>query len=561
VEKSLLFTLLIMIVIFSMISCQKYGKNETGFRQFIAEYEAKVEPLAKDYNQADWDAYITGKKEYFDKSTALSLKIDEIYQNSEDFKYIQSLKDKDVIKTPELVRQLDILYSAFLSKQINPALNKEIKELAAKVENTFANFRTEIEGRVTSDNEVVAILKEEKDSAKRENVWRSQKKLGKLVADDIVKLVHLRNEAARELGFKTYFEMAMTMSEFDADEIVAVFEELDQMTAEPFKRVVAEIEQVFSKRYGIKKKDIRPWHYEDLFCQYAPAIYEVNLDDFYKPVDIPALSAKYYDSFGMPVEDILERSDLYEKEGKSQHAFSFWIDRGDDIRILCNIVPNERWMSTMLHELGHAVYDKYIDRELPFLLRSPAHSFTTEGIAMLMDRNATNINWMNRSLDISKKNQKKVAEITQKSSVLSKLIFARWSMVVLNFEKNLYLNPDQDLNTLWWDLVEKYQYVKRPDSPEGSEWATKIHIATYPVYYQNYQMGELFASQVLAYMADYFYKGKDYNQATFWDNKEAGDYLKSKIFTPGKKYPWNNMIEQATGEKLTAKHFAKLYVN
>ena len=63
-------------------------------------------------------------------------------------------------------------------------------------------------------------------------------------------------------------------------------------------------------------------------------------------------------------------------------------------------------------------------------------------------------------------------------------------MVVFNFEKNLYENPDQDLNKLWWDLVEKYQFVKRPEGITlGPEWATKIHIATYPVYYQNYQLG------------------------------------------------------------------------
>ena len=46
----------------------------------------------------------------------------------------------------------------------------------------------------------------------------------------------------------------------------------------------------------------------------------------------------------MAVDDILARSDLYEKEGKNQHAYSFNIDRKQDIRILCNIVPNMRWM-------------------------------------------------------------------------------------------------------------------------------------------------------------------------------------------------------------------------
>ena len=45
-----------------------------------------------------------------------------------------------------------------------------------------------------------------------------------------------------------------------------------------------------------------------------------------------------------------------------------------------------RWLGTMVHELGHAVYDLAIDPELPWLLREPAHTFTTEAIAMLHGR-------------------------------------------------------------------------------------------------------------------------------------------------------------------------------
>ena len=43
------------------------------------------------------------------------------------------------------------------------------------------------------------------------------------------------------------------------------------------------------------------------------------------------------------------------------------------------------------------------------------------------------------------------------------LVFSRWCQVMFRFEKALYDNPDQDLNTLWWDLVERYQMVHRPE--------------------------------------------------------------------------------------------------
>ena len=58
-------------------------------------------------------------------------------------------------------------------------------------------------------------------------------------------------------------------------------------------------------------------------------------------------------------------SDLYARDGKSQHAFCIDIDREGDVRVLCNVEPNERWMETMLHEFGHAVYDRERDRDAP----------------------------------------------------------------------------------------------------------------------------------------------------------------------------------------------------
>ena len=42
--------------------------------------------------------------------------------------------------------------------------------------------------------------------------------------------------------------------------------------------------------------------------------------------------------------------------------------------------------------------------------------------------------------------------------------------------------------------------------------------------------------------------------------KAVGDYLKEKVFKPGARYYWNDMIERSTGEKLTAKYYAKQFV-
>ena len=57
------------------------------------------------------------------------------------------------------------------------------------------------------------------------------------------------------------------------------------------------------------------------------------------------------------------------------------------MRVLANIVPNEYWMGTMLHELGHAVYQQRTSRRrCRTCSGAEAHILTTEGVAMQFER-------------------------------------------------------------------------------------------------------------------------------------------------------------------------------
>ena len=173
------------------------------------------------------------------------------------------------------------------------------------------------------------------------------------------------------------------------------------------------------------------------------------------------------------------------------------------MRVLCNVEPSERWMDTMLHEFGHAIYDRECDRALPWLVRGAAHALTTEGIAMLIGRLPRDPAWLAR-----RRRRRRRRRSTRSRRALADarraalLVFARWVLVMTNFERELYADPDADLDTLWWDLVERYQLVRRPDDRHAPDWAAKIHLAAAPVYYQNYLYGELFASQLDATLAD-----------------------------------------------------------
>src|SRR5262249_27449178 len=152
------------------------------------------------------------------------------------------------------------------------------------------------------------------------------------------------------------------------------------------------------------------------------------------------------------------------------------IDREGDVRVLANIVPNEYWAGTMLHELGHSVYSsKNIPRPLLYTLRLESHILTTEGIAMMFERFSKSRPWLER-MGVAVANPQAFDDTAAKMQRNQLLIFSRWCQVMLRFEKAMYENPQQDLSKLWWDLVEKYQLVRRPPGRHEPDYASKIHI-------------------------------------------------------------------------------------
>jgi peptidyl-dipeptidase A len=391
-------------------------------------------------------------------------------------------------------------------------------------------------------------------------VWEASKGVGPVVEADLKELVALRNEVARRLEFKNYHVMQLYINEQRQEEVIKLFDELDQLTRGPFEASKAQIDEKLAADYQIPVVELRPWHYHDPFFQEVPAVYGTNLDTVFEKLPqggILQLCEKFYAAIDLPIDDVIARSDLYERRGKSPHAFCTDINREGDVRVLANIVPNEYWMSTMLHELGHAVYSsKNIPKSMPYVLRTDAHILATEGVAMMFERFAKSGDWL-VAMGVEVPDVKAYNEAGARMRRDQLLIFSRWCQVMLRFEKGLYEDPSQDLNKLWWDLVEKYQGLKRPEERDAPDYASKIHIVSAPAYYHNYMLGQLFACQVHRTIAREVLQEDDWASAFYVENPAVGRFMKERVFAPGRSLSWNELTRHATGELLSAQAFAE----
>lgn len=525
----------------------------------IKEHVAKVRPLEIAGGVAWWNANVSGKDEDFKAKEEAQNKIDEALSDKKMFERVKALKDaadRGGIKEPAVARQIQLLHLQYLEKQVQPDLLKKITAKANAVEQGFNVYRAKVDGAELPDSKVRSTLKASTDSGLRQKVWEASKGVGAAVAADLAELVGYRNEAAKQLGFKNFHELQLTLNEQDGAELIKLFDDLDALTKGPFTKAKADIDARLAAKLKVGVADLMPWHYHDPFFQEAPAVYEASIDAPYAKADLLGLCRAFYSGIGLPVDDVIARSDLFEKKGKSPHAFCTDIDREGDVRVLANIVPNEYWMGTMLHELGHSVYSsKNIPQTVPYLLRGEAHILTTEGVAMQFERFSKSRAWLEK-MGVAVEGPEAFDAAARAIQRNQLLIFSRWCQVMLRFEKAMYENSAQDLNTLWWELVEQYQQVKKPKGRNAPDYAAKIHVCSAPVYYHNYMMGQLFASQVHHALSKEVFN-TDPKATIYVGEKQVGAFMKKKVFEPGRTKNWKDLARFATGEELNPKAFAK----
>jgi peptidyl-dipeptidase A len=111
-----------------------------------------------------------------------------------------------------------------------------------------------------------------------------------------------------------------------------------------------------------------------------------------------------------------------------------------------------------------------------------------------------------------------------------------------NFERALYSDPEQDLDEVWWNLVERFQLLRRPPDRKEPDWAAKYHVALAPVYYQNYELGYLINVQ--------FQQSLQREVGDLIGNKQAGSWLVERVFHTGDSLDWASHVEAVTGEAL-----------
>lgn len=574
--------LILLASIIAIASCNNADKKsadnshvQAEAQKYLDVYNAEYQRLSIVANETSWKSNIyivdgdTATKNATNRASEAVATFTGSNANIDSAKKYLAIKEQ--LTDLQLKQFQFILYNAANNPE---SLKDMVKErIAAETEQNdkLFGYNFMIDGKKVSTNAIDDILNKETNVGKREKAWESSKQVGLVLKDGLVNLQKLRNNTVKPLGYPDYFTYQVSDYGMTTEEMMKMNNQMIKDIWPLYRELHTWARYELAKKYNVKDvPDYLPAHWlSNRWGQDWSGLVEVkglNLDSVLKSKSkewMVQQAERFYVSLGFPSlpKSFYEKSDLYPapadaKYKKNNHASAWHMDLDQDVRSLMSIEPNSEWYETLHHELGHIYYYlSYSNPQVPMVLRSGANRAYHEGFGSMIGMAAMQKPFL-AGLNLIPADAKTDETQTLLKEALNYIVFVPWSAgVMTNFEHELYTNnlSKDKYNTMWWDLVKKYQGIV-PPNPRGEEYcdaASKTHINNDAAQYYDYALSYLFIFQVHEHIAKEILH-QDPHATNYYGSKEVGTFLKN-IMSPGASKDWREVFKANMGEDLSAK--------
>ncbi len=572
----------------NVAGAQNLNSTESSAVQFIDTEVAELTKLSETSGYAEWDMMTLGGEE---KSTRRPDESDETFEqkleilqrNYEeaanradkavlDFsndptracKIVSIYGDRDKISDPFLRRQVELAYPDFSEYNIDPALQEEIVKRETRLTLMYGDFSPVVRGKKLTDSELDSMIKKSTDPQEAIDLVKAKlsignhrfKGQGSTVAEEILEIVKLRNLLARKAGSSNYFSYQLGRQEINEEQLIKLLHEVKSALKPVYDRLRDKMDLACVKRYGISKSDARLPYFQGgvRFPGILDDVMNFSADGYFAGKDPRSLLKETARLIGANADDIVDKSDLFPRPGKNPWWSLHSLKIPGDIRSFGNIDPNFQndmgeTFSTELHEvMGHGVGYSFVSPDLPESFKE-LHTIITESDAMMMESLMYNQHWLREVIKFDENTINTFLTQGEQYKLAHQLVtFFHNYLLIPDFERELYHLRDDELtltnvNKLWAEKSDEYLGIKIPKDRNEPDWTYKIHIATAPVYYQNYFLGQLVRAQDTAKINE-----RAGNRELF--SQECGDFLR-EYRSVGDSYPWFELVKHMTGNDLS----------
>lgn len=428
----------------------------------------------------------------------------------------------DHVEDPLLQRRLEVWQVSNQLAQVSA--HPEVMELARKIDDIMVSHQYIYGDQRVELAQIRNIVKADPNSDNRKEAWKSYEELSNVVAEDMLALVKLRNKLAQECGFDTYVDLVLEASGMSKREVKSILYQLTEDTQDYYQGLIEE---------GAKKlghEQIEPWDIQYILDQSAGD----TTKSFPKSNIIPSLQ-KWATTMDINLDELgLETvfTDI------PYNGLCMTINR-HSVKVLGNPQDGYSYYRTSFHEMGHALHS-LLNEQTFYGLRRESSIFN-EGMAETFGYITHQPEWI-KSFGLTEEEANKVLE----GSIGPQYHYIRQRTAFCLFEYELYENPDQNLDTLMASVEAR---ILGGESNFMSRWAANAWFVNFPVYWQNYVLADVIASQIHHHLEEKI--------GSLYDSKQAVQYVIDQFIKPGALIPWPEKIEKATGHALKADALTK----
>jgi peptidyl-dipeptidase A len=367
-------------------------------------------------------------------------------------------------------------------------------------------------------------------------------------------MVNDRNEFARNFGYTDFYQLSLESKDQTPGQIEKILEEIEVKTRDQFFEAKRVIDKLLTKKYNLSPGELRPWLYNDERISYLPEKFRKQMDSLFADIDPVKKAESFFAGIGSPVADVFANSDLEYRPNKSSVTAMINVDFKNDIRLISSIQHTHEGMVRMMHLGGHASHYKSISDQVPYLLKTPNYALG-EGVARYYESLASNYNWLKSAVLADTVHQKQLLLVCEHLLQVDRLFRCRRLLTMAHFEREIYRNPSQNLDKLWYDLNLKYMGLNYDSIRNSSSWAANKFATSLACNTHNLVLADVFAAQL-----QHAIESRVIQEGNYLNNDAIGEYLKVNLYQYGNTVPWEKLIEKATGEPLNTAYFVNYLV-
>lgn len=408
---------------------------------------------------------------------------------------------------------------------------KEMRTKQDAINQALKNFPMIINGEKISLADAVKKLYTENNVEERKKIYKVVKtEFGDTYQKDFQELIIARNNYAKEKGYNNFFDYKLsTTYGTKPEDLNNYLTTIEESGNENFEKIAAKRHQKIADSFGISREELQPWHYD-----YIPEGNTAHAIEKYLKTGEDTRNIAYYmyNNMGWDI-DKQPIKIITPPTGSRLPNSCRIIEPNKNAIVNCGYTTDIRSLRSLCHELGHAVYGVGFDSKLPASKKKFSSAAIAETIAMLFENLPEREDIFSKIFRLPSSVSDRIKQDFEERYITR----IRELLLSINFEKEIYSNPDQDFGKLWYKLENRILKTNHPNKYDNP-WSLYSHYTGKPGLLHAYLKAEIMANQI--------YEEAVKQKGLLTQNKETAKFFIDNIFSHGSSWDDEKIITELT---------------